>query len=466
MSYPGIGTSGPSKFRLRSVDGRRALLIRPWFPTGMRRAGWWLLPTVCPLLLTPTAVRAQPVFAPLVPPPNPQSAQTFFSTNGMTAESILEAAKADPESGNPLRWGPFAAHPRVDYQYINASGIRQGTVNNPTNTVSTIQHLISPGVLVQMGPHWRVDAALSLNYYTEKVLSDTFGYHVGINGGVPYKDWVFGLGAALGSSETSQTETAAQTKQDTYSTTLTAVYGAMHRVSYDLSVSQNIVLTDELNDSYTWSTLNWLNYVVTPKTTVGVGLGGGYNLLEAGTESRDSTGTDSVFEQVQGRVVWHPRDRFSLSVSGGAHFQQFMSDSGTNDIESSVSPIYSLHAGYLPWDGTSFGLTASQTIGNSLQSDEHTESTMVSLEFRQRLLKNLSFAVTPNYSLTDYRSNTNPNAAANRVDEVLGISVSLSTVLFKKFAVSTFFSFADNQSDDEFYSYETRQFGFHIGYRF
>ena len=58
------------------------------------------------------------------------------------------------------------------------------------------------------------------------------------------------------------------------------------------------------------------------------------------------------------------------------------------------------------------------------------------------------------------------NAAANRADEVLGISVSLSTVLFKKFSVSTFFSFADNQSDDEFYAYETRQFGFHIGYRF
>ena len=460
MSYPGIGTPRPSKFRLRSVDGRWAVLIRPWLPTGMRRAGRWLLPTVCPLLLTPAAVRAQPVFAPLVGQPDAQSAQTFLSTNGLTAQSILEAAKPDPEGDNPLRWGPFSAHPRVDYQYINASGIRQGP-----STVSTIQHLISPGVVVQMGPHWHVDAALSLNYYTEKVLNDSFGYHVGINGGVPHKDWVFGLGAAMGSSETSQTETADQTKQDTYSTTLTAVYGAMHRVSYDLGISQNIVLTDELNDSYTWSTLNWLSYKVTTKTRVGLGLGGGYNLLEAGTESFDSTGTDSVFEQVQGRVVWRPRDRFSLSVSGGAHFQQFMSE-GTNDIESSVSPIYSLRAGYRPWDGTSFALIASQTIGNSLQSDEYTESTTVSLEFRQRLLKNLSLAVTPNYSLTDYRSNTDPNAAANRGDEVLGISVSLSTILFKKFPVSAFFSFADNQSDDDFYAYETRQFGFQIGYRF
>lgn len=409
-------------------------------------------------MIAPRAA-AQPVFAPLAPPPlSAERAASFFSTNGVAAESILTAAAPDPESRHPLRWGPFAAHPRIDYRYNNANGIPQGL-----NRYSTIQHTIGPGLALQMGPQWNLNAGLSLGYYTEKALNDTFGYNVGINGGIPREDWTFGVTAGFGASEETQTETAQQTSTQSYGLGLTAVYGARHRVSYEFGVNQNFSLSSSYNDAYTWSTLNWVNYVATPKTTLGLGLGGGYTVLQAGELSSSSTGTDSAYEQIQGRFVWRPADKLSFNISGGAQIQQFFADAGTLG---EVNPISSLSAGYNPVDGTSFTLSGSRTVGTAITTDEYTQAYSFSLGFSQRFLKHFTFGLTPAYSVTEYRSNTDPSAKASRTDDVLSISVSLSTVLLKKLAVSTFFTYSDNQSDDDYYAYESRQFGFQVGYRF
>lgn len=418
----------------------------------------WAVSSILACFLAPLLARAQSPFVPVTPPPSAQSAQTFLSTNGLTAESVLSAAAPDDESRNPLRWGPFAAHPRVDYQYINASGIRQGDA-----TVSTIQHVINPGVSLQMGKQWHLDAGVAMGYYSDRALSDTFGYNVGISGGIPRDEWTYGVSAGFGASEGSQVETAQQTSQQSYSLGLTAVYGAQRRLSYDFGVNQNISLSSGFNDSYTWSTMNWANYVATQRTTVGLGLGGGYTILEAGEDSFSTTGTDSANEQIQGRIVWRPLDKLSVSLTGGAQIQQYFAEAG---VENSVSPIYSISAGYTPVDGTSFSLSASRSVGSSIASDQHTETTTASFSFSQRLLKRLTLSVTPTYGLTDFRSNTDPTGDASRTDEVLSISVSLSTTLFKKVNVSTFFSYSDNQSDLDYYAYDTRQFGLQLGYRY
>lgn len=440
----------------------RWLLEPTRVPPGLG-SGSCVLGSMLALISAPVAVCGQQVFAPLVPAVTPESTSTFLSTNGLTAESILTAAKPDVESRNPLRWGPFAAHPHINYQFINADGVRQATAGNPSNTVSTIQHIIYPGISLQLGSQWHMEAGVSLNYYTDEALDDSVGYNVSINGAIPRENWTLGVFAGFGLSDNSQIETAQQTKQQSYSAGFTAVYGADRRVSYDFSVSQNISLSEDLNSSYYWSTMNWVNYVVTTKTRVGFGLGGGYTILDTGAESLSSTGTDSANEQIQGRFVWAPSRKVSISMSGGGQIQQYFQEDG---VEDSVSPIFSLSAAYAPRDGTSFSFSASHTIGSAISADQHTESSSLSFTFSQRLLKYLYLGVTPNYSLTDYQSNTDLGAEPDRSDEVVGIYVSLSTVLFKKVNVSTFFSYTDNRSDDDFYAYESRQFGFQVGYRF
>src|SRR4029450_5362120 len=101
-------------------NGRRRVVARRT-PPGLA-CGSWVVGSMLALLSSPAGVRGQAVLAPLTPPVTPQSTATFLSTNGVTAESILSAAAPDEESRNPLRWGPFAAHPHIDYQFISADG--------------------------------------------------------------------------------------------------------------------------------------------------------------------------------------------------------------------------------------------------------------------------------------------------------------------------------------------------------
>jgi len=469
--------SASARERLQSKPGSHfvnGIHFDPRFPavrvsraTSSARRLW---PSLVPLFFVPAVARGQAVFAPLAPPPTTEHAATsFFSTNGVTAESILTAAAPDPESRNPLRWGPVAAHPRLDYQFIYATGIRQATASNPSNTVTTLQHLIGPGVGLQLGKHWHVDAGVGLNEYSDAALDDSFSYHVGINGAIPADDWTFGVSADFGASDTTQTETAQQTKVESYNAGLTAVYGARKRTNYEFTMGQSISLSENFNNTYSWNLMSWINRVLTTKTSAGLGVGGGYTIVEAGNNSVSQFGTDSANEQVQARVVWMPRSKLSLSVSGGAYIQQFLLESsGTNTarVESSMTPVFSARAGYSPFQSTSFSLSASRTVGSAIASDQFTESTSVAFGIRQRLLGRLTLSVTPTYNLIQYHSSTDPRSSANREDEILGINVALSTVVFKKVNLMTFFNYSDNRSDDQFFAYETRQFGFQLGYRF
>ncbi len=431
--------------------------------------------TLAALAITSNA-SGQEVFAPLVPRQSEQAAANFFSTNGATAESILSAAAPDPNSQHPLKWGPFVAHPRINYQFMRASGVRQGT-----NTYTTLQHLINPGLGLQMGRQWHLDGGVSYGNYSQRALSDTFGYNVGVNGAVPHGDWTFGVGAGASASEVSQTETAIQTKQQNYNLGLTGVYRGYGRTTLELGLNQNIGLSSGFNDSYGWSTMNWLNYAVTPKTSVGFGLGAGFTKIDAGTLTltnyairvpiddpsanvyRSDLGTDSVNEQVQGRLVWNPLPKLSFSFAGGVQIQQFLLDQGAR---STANPIFSISSGWSPVEGTSFSLTGSRTIGNSIASDEYTTATSLAFGFSQRLLRRLTLGITPTLDMTEYQSSSDPGAAPSRKDDVFSVNVSLSTVLLRKVSVSAFFRYMDNSSDLAAYGYESRQVGFQLGYQF
>ena len=444
--------------------------------TRRRTLAWLMLGSPAAWLGTASIAHGQAIFAPIPPPPSEQASTQFFSTNGVAAETILTSAAPDPDSRHPLKWGPFVAHPRVDYQFMRANGIRQGT-----NKVDTFLNSINPGVGVQMGRQWYLDSGLSYGNYSHRALSDTFGYNVGLNGGIPRGDWTLGVGAGLHRTEVSQTETALQTTQDYYDVGLSAVYHGYNRTTVELALNQHISLSSGFNDSYGWSTMDWLNYAVTRKTSVGLGVGGGFTMVEAGAFSitnynirvpindpnanvlRTTTGTDSINEQVQGRFVWRPLEKVSVNVSAGVQIQQFLLDAG---MRSTANPIFSVSSGWSPFAGTSFSLSGSRLIGNSIASDEYTEATSLAFTYSQRLLKHLTLNLTPTYDLTSFQPSARPGGPASRTDTVFAMNASLSTVLFRRFTVATFFRYMSSSSDLENYGYSTRQFGLQLGYHF
>src|SRR5258708_39019681 len=119
-------------------------------------------------------------------------------------------------------------------------------------------------------------------------------------------------------------------------------------------------LAQSFVDYYTFSTLDWLNYKATDKTMLGVGLGGGYNLVKPSP--------DWTFEQLQGRVVWLPGEKLTVQLSGGIQLMQFSGTDATGATNAlsgtEVSPVFAALAAYQAFEHTSLSLSATHVVGN------------------------------------------------------------------------------------------------------
>jgi len=350
----------------------------------------------------------------------------------------------------PLQAGPVEFHPKLGYQFQYGDGI----LNSPGDDQTTALNTISPGLALQIGQNWFADLDLGINLYSNPEFRDWVGYTFAFGGRIPFEEWTVNLGLNGNLSDGTQLETATQTEQWTQNLVASGVRSFSSRVSIELSASQNIQLTQLYNDQYTWSTLNWLNYQATPKTSVGFGLGAGYNLIEPGI--------DSVFEQLQGRVSWLPAPKISVQLSGGVQFQQFLNPNGVDD---GVFPLFGALVVYRPVDPTSILFSASHTVGTSLYTAQFTETTTVAVGLNQRLLRNFNLSVLPSYNFTQYQTTFGGLVDVSEYNYFY-LYVGVSTTLFKKLGTSVFYRFNDDQSSIPGYSFSGSIVGFSLNYRY
>src|SRR5204862_2339845 len=120
----------------------------------------------------------------------------------------------------------------------------------------------------------------------------------------------------------------------------------------------------------------YINYVVTPKLTLGVGGTFGYNWV-------DDPSVDQTFEQANFRMNYQVTGKLGLSASAGVEFRQF--DDHRGDY---VSPGFELGALYRPFDGTTITMEAGQPALNSgFFPDRDFSKTNVMGGCQQRLLR-------------------------------------------------------------------------------
>jgi hypothetical protein len=206
-----------------------------------------------------------------------------------------------------------------------------------------------------------------------------------------------------------------------------------------------------------------MNYHATTKTTLGIGIGAGYNLIDPGD--------DSFYEQFNGRIVWRPGPKVSVQLTAGLQVQHFIvrsvetnSFEPVDDVETGVYPIFGTSVAYQIFEPTSISLSASRSLGNSVVSDQFTETTSVGFGLRQKFLKHFTLDVRPGYSLVTYSSTAGQNE--NREDEQYSVYVGISTVLFKKLNASVFYQFNDNLSTTDEFAFTSTQVGLQLNYRY
>lgn len=405
-----------------------------------------------------TAAQAQPVFVPPVQYGDRVATVEQASTNwvGSIAAPPLQAPATGPDTF-PLQWGPVRFHPHLGYQVVYGDGVLRG----PNDPETTWLHTVSPGLFLELGKYWNLDFTASFNRYSNAGFNNNESYFGALRGHIPLEKWLLDLGYVASLTDQTQIETATQTLQNTHLVTASGIYNYQARLSLELSGAMDARLAQSFVDYYTFSTLEWLNYRVTERTALGLGLGGGYNLVKPGP--------DWAFEQVQGRIVWLPGEKLTVQLGGGVQFMQFDGTDrtgATNAIAGTeIFPIFAAAAAYRAFEQTTFSLSASHKIENSYDEGQYARNTILSAGVRQRFLEHFYVDVVPGYTMRDYKSALQ-GIGDGREDDYLSIYAGLSTTLFRKLNVSLFYVFSDNDSDDPNFAFDSTQAGLRLDYRY
>jgi hypothetical protein len=233
---------------------------------------------------------------------------------------------------SPYTFGSIAFHPRLSYQYLNSEGvpIKGGARAN------TEVHTIAAGVSADLSDHWSFDYGPSWVYYTGKALADSFEQSASLSGVYALQDWTFQLAQNYSSTNQTLVETAQQTKQDSWSTTLGSFYNFSPKLQFHSSVSLNTRQTSVGTDIRSWSVQTGINYRISPRLSLSLSPGFSY------TEIADAS--DTYGESYTAQMNWHPVDKLTIGIGGGMRYTHSTSSTG-RDLS---KPQMNLSLGYHP----------------------------------------------------------------------------------------------------------------------
>lgn len=374
-------------------------------------------------------------------------------------------------SGTPFQAGPVTFRPHALYRYLNAEGLPAGT----RRVASEIQ-TSAIGLAVDLGQNWTLDYSPTWTWYTARALDDTLDHAVSIQGGGDIQDWNLQFSENFGIASPTLAETAQQTKQRNWATSLGASHQFGSIASVQLGASLNEQYGDLFPDTREWSTQNWLSLQPSPRVEVAFGPGAGYvDIVHS---------PDATYERYLGRVNWRPTDKISLGLNGGMEYRHSRSSAG-KDLR---NPLLDASLDYQPFTTTGLGLTYSRSVKSSYFRDQVTEGSSWHVRLEQRLLGRLYLNVDWGRQRSDYSALTttvpvlpeapvtdlpeDPVAPAlllslpGRADRVDSLNARLSVVLFGRLSVAASYNENKNQSNDTRFNFSSKQYGVEFGIRY
>ena len=402
---------------------------------------------------------AQNVIGLQAPPPLPQTEDQQAQPDEM---NVFQPAGGPVENSLPqiFQYGPLKLHPSASYSIMDGSGIQSA----PGSQQDSIVQSLSLGFLVDIGPHWVFDYSPSFEFYSNKALTDTVNHNISLNGGLEYGSWKWGFSQDSSYSTSPLVESGGETTSWNHSTGVNATRILTSNISADFSLSQNINLVDGVQNSFDWSTSEWLNYQFWARLSAGIGVSAGYVMIEDESQTRSSVDLDQIYESANARLNWRATDKISFALSAGVEDRQFM----TPGTENSPNPIFSATIQYAPLKATQVSMSASRSVSSSdyYIIAQQSETTTVSLNLDQRLFKKFSLGLGASYSTTDYSVSAGSFGGASRTDDSVSLSARLSHSFFKRGTWSIFYQYSDNSSSASGYTFASNQTGIEISYSY
>lgn len=193
----------------------------------------------------------------------------------------------------------------------------------------------------------------------------------------------------------------------------------------------------------------FINYIYSPKLTVGLGGTLGYNWVEGNNP-------DQSFEQVNVRTNYQLSGKVSLDASFGIEFRHVEGDVGEG---TNISPVYEVGATYQPFDGTTVTLRGTRrTLNSAVFAAQDYETTNMNLAIRQRFMRRFYFGVAAGYEHTEY-FNTVEFVSAGRSDDYFYIQPSVDVTLTRFWTMGAYYLHRRDESSFDAFSFYDNQVG-------
>ncbi len=404
------------------------------------------------VLVAPPTIPAEPKTA------GASGDTTTGDTNQVDSASgpVAASGAGGFQNRNPFQWGPVVLHPRVGYGLSYGTGLQ----SQPGQARKSAINSLSAGFGLDWGRHWELGYSAGAAFYSDPKFKTSVDHSVTLRGHTTYEDWSFNLTQGVAISSDPLVETAQQTDQQTYSTSLGASYQINNALSAALTAGQQLHsasgFSNSVGSTIDWSLSSSLNYEFGPGVSAGLGAGWGYTKVDIGP--------DNTYEDLNLSFNWAFARKLSLSLHGGAQIRQFIG-SGQPSL---ISPTFGATLNYHPFRFTSLYLSASRSIGSSFFQNQVTENTTVTLGLSQRLFKKYFFNLNAGYGLSAYQDSSPGGAAGitGRSDTRTFLSASLNRSFLKRGTASLTYSKSRNSSNTLGYGYTSDQIGLSLSYSY
>lgn len=407
-----------------------------------------------------SSIFAQVLLMPVPSGPSPLAVARDLSSGTKRAApaSSLESALA---SGRPLfKTRNLVYSGNFSYRYADGTRLRTDTGNDRDTAIQT---LAFSGDL-SIGRHWSLSHSTTKSYYENDEFRDPLDYSAKLAAGYAVGEWKIAASFSYSISNDTLLEIGAQTKRESFDTSLSFARQIGERTSFDVSVTYSRGVATAVDYSLGVTTdfvpgrsiiaTESVSYEASKKLRFGVGLSQGFYFL--------SVGPDAYSVRPTAHASWKPTGRISLAADAGYEYRRF--DTGGNNrlLE---NPVYSLSLIYRPAETTSLSVSANASQGSSFFVNRSTRTTGWRASLGQRLLGRFFFSASYLQGKTDYVA-VDRGLDTDRRDKNKGYNISLSTAFSQRASLSLGYDEVDNTSDTTRFTLSSHQYSITLGYRF
>jgi hypothetical protein len=152
-------------------------------------------------------------------------------------------------------------------------------------------------------------------------------------------------------------------------------------------------------------------------------------------------------------------DKLNYNFSGGFEVRQFID----TDAEMKVSPILNLAMTYIITEKTTVNVYGNRQVTPTYFDDQFSESLAIGGGISQRIFGRFFLSLGGGYRWSDFNSTLNPTDLVQSQNFAFA-RASIGSRFLRRGTASIYYSWSNNNSNNQFVDLESNQFGLSLGY--